>query len=212
MPASSLPLLAGLFMFALTASGFLWRKYGRSRAGQDLAALATELGLAFVASRYKGSAGKLSGQYQGYQVRFDPEESRSLSVRLARTIPLELRSYETRPAPPRDWETLYSADREFDRYFKTRFAARGLARALAAQPMPSRYLEPFRGPLAARIKSLVVSEDSVRCELELGHPPYISPAAIRELLPACVKLAGFVESLPIASADVAALPEAPAAS
>lgn len=181
-------------MIVCMAASLLWRKHGHRSAARDLPDLATELALLFVPSRYTGAQGQIKGSFQGHEVRIDPEESRSITVRFSGAPPIALKSYESTGKAPFDWVALYSGDRVFDRFFKTRFAAAALARSLASSSAPSRYLEAFRGVYTRQVKAVTVSSDGVRCELDFGNPPYIPSSAIRVLLPACVALADFIES------------------
>jgi hypothetical protein len=195
MPGSPLIGLGfGLAMFAFTALGFLLRKRGQKRAAEELPKLALELKLLLVPARHARALGQLKGSYQGYEVRVDPEESRSISVRFRGSPKIDLRSYQGPIAPPYGWVTLSSGDRAFDRFFKTRFIASELAQSLVSDQKPSSLLEPFRGAYDRRVKALTVSADGVRCELDFGNPPHVPASAIRVLLPACVALCAFIES------------------
>jgi hypothetical protein len=195
MPGSLLDgIPIGIIMFVGTAGAFLWRKLRRKRATEDLPELARELNLVFDASRYAKGQGRLKGTYQGYEVRIDPEEARGIVVRSKQAVQIDLRTYEQSQRAPFGWVTIFSQDRSFDRFFKTRFASEELAATLADSPEPSRYLEAFTGAYARQIESLILTGEGLKCKLNFGNPPFIPAEAVRTLLPACVALVSFVES------------------
>jgi hypothetical protein len=189
----------GLIMFGGTAFALLRRKWKRRRAGQDLPSLARDLGLEYTAPRYAGAAGTLAGTYADRVVRIDPDEQRLLKVRFHGTPRVDLRSYQHTAAAPFDMVTLYSRDRDFDRFFRTRYAAEGISRRLLAEPQLGRYVEAFQGSHARQIQSVTVTSEGVVCRFD-----YMPAEVLRELLPACVALADLIEP-----SETAAVPEPP---
>jgi hypothetical protein len=184
----------GLIMFLATVLAFARRKAGRVRAQRALPKLAEQLGLSFVAPRYAGMLGSLNGTFRGYAVRVDPDEQRRISVRFAHAPPVDLRSYtREHHRAPFGMADVYSGDRVFDRFFKTRFAADPIADQLRALERPSRLLEPFLGRYSRHVQSLSVTSSGVTCVLDFGSPPFIPEEAIRALLPACTALAEMIE-------------------
>jgi len=130
----------GILMFLGTAYAVLRRKFGRRRAAQRFPDLAAELGLDFAAPRYAGNVGVLSGTYAGRAVRIDPDDQRLIKVRFHGTPRVDLRTYENSLRPPFDMVTVHSGDREFDRFFKTRFASEDVAAAIATAKQPGQQL------------------------------------------------------------------------
>lgn len=201
MPAgsllSSLPL--GLIMFGGTAFAILRRKWSRKRTAQDFPSLGRELGLEYTAPRYAGAAGTLSGSYSARMVRIDPDDQRLLKVRFHGTPRVDLRSYEHTAAAPFDMVTIYSRDRDFDRFFRTRHATEAIAQRIADSEKPGRHVQAFTGGHARQIQSVTVTSEGVVCRFDV-----MSTEALRELLPACVAIADLIE--PSAAASVAGSP------
>jgi hypothetical protein len=208
MPGSLLGALPlGLLMFAGTAAALLRRKWTRKRALQDFPSLARELGLDHAAPRYAGAVGVLTGTRSGRQVRVDPDDQRLLKVRFHGSPRVDLRSYEHALASPFDMITVYSRDRDFDRFFRTRHASEAIARRIAEDQRPGRHVEAFQGGNARQIQSVTITSEGVVCRFE-----YLSAEALRELLPACLALADLIEPEAAAveasadSSDAAAAP------
>lgn len=202
MPGSSLlsALPLGLLMFAGTAAVLLRRKWGTRRAALDLPALATELGLRYAAPRHGSGAGVLTGSYQGREVRIDADEQRLLKVRFRGAPRVDLRSYPHSIGVPFDMVTVYSRDRDFDRFFRTRHAAEPIARRIVDSAQPGRLVSPFEGASARALQSLTVTSDGVVLRFE-----YVSAEAVCELLPACLALAELIEPDAL---EVSSAPEA----
>lgn len=190
MPGSSLlsALPLGLLMFAGTAAVLLRRKWGTQRAALDFPALASHLGLQHTAPRHAGGAGVLSGSYQGREVRIDADDQRLLKVRFRGAPRVDLRSYQHSIGVPFDMVMVYSRDRDFDRFFRTRHAAEPIAQRIVDSEQPGRLVSAFEGPHARPLQSLTITSDGVVLRFE-----YLSAEAVRELLPACVALADLIE-------------------
>lgn len=183
----------GILMFLGTLAAFLRRKLGRKRAAQHYPELASELGLEYTPPRYPGNAGVLAGVYAQRSVRVDPDDQRLIKLRFHGAPRVDLRTYENAVRAPFDMVTVYSGDRDFDRFFKTRFASEEIAERIANTKAPSRHLSAFMGRYARHVQSLTVTSDGVVCRLDFGSPPYIPAGALRELLPACAALADLLE-------------------
>lgn len=205
MPGSSLlsALPLGLLMFAGTAAVLLRRRWGAQRAVLDFPALASSLGLQHAPPRHAGGAGVLSGTYRGRFVRIDADDQRSLKVRFHGTPRVDLRSYPHSIGVPFDMITVYSQDRDFDRFFRTRHAAESIAQRIIDSEHRGRLVAAFEGAHARPLQSLTVTSDGVVLRFE-----YLSAEAVRELLPACVELADLIEPN---EPGVSAVPEVPAA-
>jgi len=205
MPAGSLlsSLPFGLIMFGGTAFAILRRRWNRKRAAQDFPSLGRELGLEYTAPRYAGAVGTLAGKYSDRVVRIDPDDQRLLKVRFHGTPRVDLRSYEHTAATPFDMITIYSRDRDFDRFFRTRHATEAIAERIAGADRPGRHVEPFQGGRARQIQSVTITSEGVVCRFDHN----ISTASLRALLPACVALADLIE--PSEAASVSEPPSAP---
>jgi hypothetical protein len=88
---------------------------------------------------------------------------------------------------------VHSGDRQFDRFFKTRFASEAIAARIATANQPGQRLKPFMGRYARHVQSVIVTTEGVVCRLDFGSPPYIPEGALNELLPACAELADLLE-------------------
>lgn len=202
----------GILMFLGTALAFVRRKLGRQRAALRFPALASSLGLEHAPPRYPGNVGVLTGTYEGRAVRIDPDDQRLIKVKFHGTPRVDLRTYENAMRAPFDMVTVHSGDREFDRFFKTRFASEDVAARIALSHRPGEQLRPFMGRYARHVQSVTVTSEGVVCRLDFGSPPYIPEGALHELLPACAKLASLLEpsgdsseSLPPPGSDSPAL-------
>ena len=130
----------------------------------------------------------ISGNYRGREVRIDADEQRLLKVRFRGAPRVDLRSYQHSIGVPFDMVTVYSRDRDFDRFFRTRHAAEAIAERIVESEHPGRLVSAFEGPHARPLQSLTVTSDGVALRFE-----YLSAEAVRELLPACVALADLIE-------------------
>jgi len=195
---SGLPI--GILMFLGTAYAFLRRRLGRRRAATRFPALAAALGLEHTPPRYAGNVGVLAGTFSGRSVRVDPDEQRLIKVRFHGAPRVDLRTYENSLRAPFDMVTVHTGDREFDRFFKTRFASEDVAAHIAMAAQPGQRLRPFMGRYARHVQSITVTAEGVVCRLDFGTPPYIPEGALHELLPACVELANLLESNDAAAA------------
>lgn len=183
----------GILMFLGTAFAFLRRRLGRRRAVVRFPALASALGLEHTPPRYAGNVGVLAGSYEGRSVRVDPDDQRSIKVRFHGTPRVDMRTYENSLRAPFDMVTVHTGDREFDRFFKTRFASEDVAAHIARVARPGQSLRSFLGRYARHVQSVTVTSEGVVCRLDFGTPPYIPEGALHELLPACVALANLLE-------------------
>jgi hypothetical protein len=183
----------GILMFLGMLLAFVRRKLGRKRAAQHYPELARELGLEYTPPRYRGNAGVLAGVYVQRALRVDPDDQRLIKLRFRGAPRVDLRTYENAARAPFDMITVYSGDRGFDRFFKTRFASEEIAARIASTKNPSRHLAAFMGRYARHVQSLTVTSEGVVCRLDFGTPPYIPAGALRELLPACAALADLLE-------------------
>src|SRR5688572_9006240 len=208
MPGGSLSgaLPIGILMFLGTLFAYLQRRAGRKRAAQTFPALARRFGLEYTPPRYKGAVGLLTGKFENRAIRVDPDDQRLIKVRFRGAPAVDLRSYEHAMRAPFDMVSFRSGDREFDRFFKTRFASEEIAARIARSDTPSRHLDPFIGRYSRHVQALTITGDGVVCRLDFGTPPYIPDHALEDLLPACAALAELIEptlepTLPSVSGD-----------
>ena len=183
----------GILMFLGMLWAYLHRRLGRKRAAQRFPDLARQLGLEYTPPRYAVNLGVLSGLYASRQVRIDPDEQRLIKLRFHGAPRIDLRSYENAVRAPFEMVTVYSGDRTFDRFFKTRFASEDLAAQIATADNPGRRLMPFMGRYSRHVQSLTVTSEGIVCRLDFGSPPYIPEGALHQLLPACSALADLLE-------------------
>jgi hypothetical protein len=183
----------GILMFLGTMFAFLRRKIGRRRAAQRFPELARELGLEHTLPRYPGAVGTLTGVYADRIVRIDPDDQRLIKLRFKAAPRVDLRTYENAVRAPFDMVTVYSGDRAFDRFFKTRFASENIAAQIARASSPGRQLAAFTGRYSRHVQSLTVTSEGIVCRLDFGSPPYIPAGALHQLLPACAALANLIE-------------------
>ena len=204
----SLPI--GILMFVGTAVAFIRRKLERKRAAQRFPALAESLGLDFTAPRYAGNVGVMTGTYDRRPVRIDPDDQRLIKLRFHAPVRIDLRTYENSLRPPFDMVTVHSGDREFDRFFQTRYASEDVAARIGTSTEVSQVVEAFRGRYSRHVQSVTVTSEGVVCRLDFGTPPYIPEGALLELLPACAKLPNLLEPAEATPATASAPSVAPA--
>jgi hypothetical protein len=185
----------GMIMCVGMVLAVVYRRLGRRKAARRFPDLAQRLGLTHVPPLDPAGVGRLSGRYQGRSVLVDPDEQRLIAVRFEGAPRVDLRSYEASLRPPFDMVTVYSGDRFFDRFFKTRFASEEIAARIADSDHPSTHLNALHGRFYRQVKSLAVTAEGVMCRVDFGSPPYIPSAALEQLLPACVAIADLVEPM-----------------
>lgn len=182
----------GMLLFVSTVYGFLRKKAGFVRAARAFPGLARELGLTYEQPRYDKQVGRLTGRVSGFEVLVDPDDQRCLRVGFDVDPLVDLRTYDRQRAAPPKMRVLYSGSKPFDRWFKTRFAGEEVAERFHDTPNLERMIEPFTGSLSRHISSVSVTGQGVTVNFDYGSPPYIAPEAVRQLLPACVRLARVV--------------------
>lgn len=173
------------------AFGLARRKAGHRRALRSYPELAKRLSLTYRPSRYRSGIGLLSGSYAGFAVVVDPDDQRCIRLRFAKSPRVDLRSYGQDRGPPHDMHTVFTGDKGFDRYFKTRWAGSRERRLLEELDRPGDLVEPFRR--LREVKELRVTSSGVTCVFDYGNPPYIPAERIEELLPAMVHIARIFE-------------------
>lgn len=193
----------GMVFFAGLVFSFLRRKTGHRAAAKRYPALAERLGLTYRASAYRSGIGTLSGSYQGFMVIVDPDEQRRIRVRFETAPAVDLRTYERDSGPPKVMRTVFTRDKKFDGFFKTRWAADRERTILEGLERPAALVTPFRG--LRELKELSITTVGVSAVFDFGNPPYIPVAIVEELLPALVNLARvFEDPRAIASDDATA--------
>lgn len=183
----------GMLLFLGTVAAYLRRRLGRHKAARDFPQVAVDLGLNFVAPRYKGTVGNLTGSFGGREVRVDPDDQRMVAVRFTGRPNVDIRTYEHGRGAPHGMVTVYSGDRSFDQFFRTRFADEEIAQRIAESTDPSSLLVPLQGAFNRSFQSLSITSEGVICRVDFGTPPYIPSSVLSRLLPACVALADLIE-------------------
>lgn len=189
MSDGALPL--GMLFFASMAFGFMRRKAGHRRALRTYPELAERLSLTYRPSRYRSGIGALSGRYAGFAVVVDPDEQRCIRLRFSENPRVDLRSYARDTGPPHDMHTVFTGDKGFDRYFKTRWAGQRERQLIEELERPGALLEPFRR--VREVKEMQVTSAGVTCVFDYGSPPYIPAERVEELLPAMTRIARVFE-------------------
>ncbi len=184
----------GLVMLLGTVVTVVTARLGRRRAALDFPQLAATLGLTYAPPRYRDMIGSLSGVVRGRPVRIDPDEQKMIAVRFVAAPLVDLRSYEHGRGAPHGMVPVHTGHRDFDRFFRTRFASPEIAARLTQMQEPDALLRAFRGGLRRKVQSLSVTAEGVVCRLDFGTPAYIPAGALQALLPACLALAEVVES------------------
>jgi hypothetical protein len=188
---SSQAIPVGLVFFGSMVLGFLRRRAGNKHATKQYPALAARLGLTHRPSRYQKGVGTLSGDYQGFTVVVDPDEQRRIRVKFQGHPRIDLRSYDIPTPPPQGMGTLFSRDKNFDAFFKTRYVGSEERERLEDLERPSDLLTPLRQ--LRELKQLSVTDSGVSAVFDFGNPPHIPADVVEAILPALVKLARLVE-------------------
>jgi hypothetical protein len=170
---------------------FLRRRAGNQQATKQYPALATRLGLTHRPSRYEKGVGTLSGEFRGFDVVVDPDEQRRIVVKFRGQPRIDLRSYDIPTPPPQGMGTLFSRDKQFDAFFKTRHVGSDEQARLEELPRPSELLAPFRH--VRELKQLSMTASGVSAVFDFGNPPHIPADVVEGLLPAMVELARLIE-------------------
>ena len=195
----------GFLMFFGMAFAFVKRRVTHRAASKEFPELAQRLGLTHKPSPYRGGIGTLSGTFQGYRVFIDPDEQRKVSLYFEGTPGVFLRSYVVNQRPPDELSRLYSGDRRFDAFFKTRYADDGVAQRIQEytewRPLIAVLEDEFRRELT----QFNVSETSITLVINFGNPPHIPSGAVERLLEVLVRFATVIDPPdPSASASASA--------
>jgi hypothetical protein len=182
----------GLIFFAGLVFSLLRRKTGHRLARKQYPELAVRLGLTYKPSPYRSGVGTLSGTYRGFAVVVDPDDQRRIRLRFEGSPKVDLRNYEKDGRPPHDMRTVFTRDKKFDGFFKTRWAGEQERVQLESLERPGALLAPFR--LVRELKELNVTAAGVSCVFDYGNPPFIPRDVVELLLPAMVELALFFET------------------
>jgi hypothetical protein len=183
----------GFLMFFGMVYAFLKRHTAHHLASRAYPELGERLGLAFKASPYKKTIGTLSGERGGYRVFIDPDEQRKISVHFVGEPSILLLNYRQNQRPPADAERLYSGDRQFDAFFKTRYAGEEVSRRLKEHRGLGALLTDFEGAFRRELKQFNVTSSGIGIVLDFGNPPYIPASAVQRLLPPLIELAKIID-------------------
>jgi hypothetical protein len=126
----------------------------------------------------------------------DPDEQRKISVHFTGQPRVLLRNYLANQRPPPEAEHLYSGDRQFDAFFKTRYAGVEVARRIREQKHLGRLLLDFEGAFRRELKQFNVTSSGINIVLDFGNPPYIPSSAVALLLPPLIEFAKILDPLP----------------
>lgn len=158
------------------------RQSGRARSTQDFPEFARSQGLQHQPARDAAGAGRLSGNYHGYELRVDPDEEARIVLRFAGAPQISLRTFGYHKRPPSNWKPIITRYRRFDAHFKERYATPQVAQrldALGDLDTALQRLEQCPQP----ISSLSISSDGIECRLKIQRISYISVETLSYLLP-----------------------------
>jgi hypothetical protein len=191
LSSGALPI--GFLMFFGMVYAFIKRRTAHHLASRAYPELGQRLGLTFRASPYKKAIGTLSGKRDGYRVFVDPDEQKKISVHFVGEPSVLLLNYQQNQRPPSGAERLYTGDREFDAFFKTRYASEDLARRFEERRNLGRLLVDFESTFRRELKEFSVSSSGISIVLDFGNPPYIPSSAVERLLPPLLELAKIID-------------------
>jgi hypothetical protein len=191
LSSGALPI--GFLMFFGMVYAFVKRRASHKLASRAFPSLAQRLGLNFKPSPYRGGIGSLSGTLRGYRVFVDPDEQRKISLHFSSERGVLLRNYKDNKRPGQGLNWLYSGDKRFDGYFKTRYADDRVAENIrgykAWRPIVLELEQAFRRELT----QFNVSETGITLMLDFGNPPHIPAKAVERLLDIALKFARVID-------------------
>jgi hypothetical protein len=182
----------GLVLFLGTYLGMRRRRSGRAKSSEQLPPYAESLGLQRQAPRRAGEVGILSGWYQGYEVRIDPDELASISVRFARSPAVALRTFQFCKRAPQGMTTMFTPYRTFEQYFVERYASPEVARRIASLGDLDEAVERLSS-IGQPPRTLAISADGIECRLKIQGIPYIAVETLQHLLPELIAWARAIE-------------------
>lgn len=185
----------GFLMFFGMAFAFVKRRATHKLASRAFPELAARLGLVYKPSPYRGGIGTLSGVLEGYRVFVDPDEQRKLSLHFEGARPVLLRSYSQNQRPPVELERLYSGDRSFDAFFKTRYADDQVAARIQQYKQWRPLIAALEGEFRRELTQFNVRDTGVTLVVNFGNPPHIPGGAVERLLEIMVCFARVIDPL-----------------
>ncbi len=188
---SALPI--GFLMFFGMVYAFVKKRTGHKLASRAFPALAERLGLEYTPSRYRAGIGTLRGSIDGYRVFVDPDDQRKVTLYFESAPPILLKNYTQNQRPPAGLERLYSGDRRFDAYFKTRYADAALAERIRDFKQWASLLQFVDQELRRELQQFNVSESGITLVLDFGNPPHIPAGVVEKLLSTLVSFAKVIE-------------------
>ena len=183
----------GIIMFAGMFLAFALRRARARKAVRQFPELAAKLGLHHKPSNHAKGIGTLSGEYQGYQIYVDAEEQRRITVRFESSPGIDFRNYEVSRGAPPGMHSYFSGDKQFDTFFKTRYADDEVASRLSSVKAPRQLLNAFYGSYYRQLKQVNITPHGVSCILDFGNPPHLPASAVEQLLPTMLNLAAVIE-------------------
>lgn len=194
----------GFLMFFGMAFAFVKRRATHKLASKAFPELAARLGLIYKPSPYRGGIGTLSGVLQGYRVFVDPDEQRKVSLHFEGAPAVLLRSYAQNQRPPAELGRLYSGDRSFDAFFKTRYADEEVAGRIQQYKKWRPLIAALEGEFRRELTQFNVSETGITLVVNFGNPPHIPGGAVERLLEIMVCFAAVID--PVGSASGSSAP------
>lgn len=178
----------GVVLFIFTYLTLRRKRSARGKAVDEFPAFARTQGLQHH-QRRPGEIGVLTGQYQGFELRVDPDEGAKIWLRFAHAPKVELRSFKFLKRQPAGMEPMVTPSRDFDGYFVDRYVSRAVNDALLEVNEDLSAIVADLKASPQRIVAFSISSEGIECGLAVERIAYISTDTLTYLLPRLVRLA-----------------------
>jgi hypothetical protein len=193
-------------LFFLTYLTLRRKRSERGKATQDFPAFAQAEGLQHQ-QRQPGEIGVLTGTYQGFELRVDPDEGAKIWLRFTHAPKVELRTFKFHKRQPAGMEPLLSSYQTFEGYFADRYVGPAVNELLSKLEEDLDAIVRDLKTAPHRVIALSITSEGIECRLQVERIAYISTDTLRYLLPRLVRLAK-VFDVPEAAAGGAGDPDA----
>jgi hypothetical protein len=183
----------GLILFIGTYLSTRRRKSARAQSAEQLPKLAQKKNWTHLAPRVSGDIGVFTGQYESYEIRIDPDEGARITLRFAGKPRVALRTFSFLKRAPRSQETVTTPFRQFDAYFRDRYASPAVIAALLQLGDLDNEVTQLKA-CPQEIDTLSISEEGIECRLKYERVVCVSAAAVEYLLPLLLRWAKAIDS------------------
>jgi len=183
----------GFLMFFGMVYAFIKRRASHKLASRAFPNLAERLGLTYKPSPYRRGIGTLQGTLDGYRVFVDPDDQRKISLYFETGPAILLRNYAQNQRPPAELSRLYSGNKHFDAFFKTRYADEELSRRVREYRDWAPLIAQVQGEFRRELQQFNVSDTGISLVLNFGNPPHIPGGVVERLLKLLVRVASVIE-------------------